>query len=67
LEKLDAEDLERLNEICDEGFKWIDDHPNEERDSYEDKLNQVEMAALPILGEARSDTMPAVRSYIDDL
>jgi molecular chaperone DnaK (HSP70) len=73
LARLGQEDLERLREIAEEGFGWIDEHPHDDRDSYEDKLCQVQLAALPILGEDSSPPgeelggLAAPRSYIDDL
>jgi heat shock protein 5 len=67
LRKLNSEDVERLSEIYEEVFTWIDNHEHVDKELFDDKLTQVKLAVFPLLGTASSgDDDPLGISEIDD-
>jgi heat shock protein 5 len=52
LRRLTAEDVERISEVYEEAFTWVDNHEHADRELFEDKLTQVKLAVLPLLGTA---------------
>jgi len=48
-EKLSSEDKEKLNKAIDDVINWIDNHPREEKATYEAKQKELESVAMPIM------------------
>jgi len=51
-DKLDADDKETLTTTVDEGLEWLESHPAEEKDVYDEKQKEVETVANPIISKA---------------
>jgi molecular chaperone DnaK (HSP70) len=48
---LSAEDKEKIIEVLEEGLKWLEEHPHDERDVYDDEFKKVQEVITPLLGE----------------
>ena len=55
--KLSEDDKNTINESVEEGLKWLNDHQNDEKQVYEDKLKELQDKLTPILTKA-SGGMP---------
>jgi heat shock protein 5 len=49
-EKVSAEDKEKITEIIQEGMSWMQEHPNEDKDVYDEKFKEVQEQISPLLG-----------------
>ena len=47
--KLSEDDLKTLDSIKEEGIKWIDEHQNEDKETYENKLKEYTDKTQPIM------------------
>lgn len=47
--KLSEDDLKTLDSIKDEGIKWVDEHQNEDKKTYENKLKEYTDKVQPIM------------------
>ena len=60
--KLDEADKKTIESKLDEAMSWLDDHPNAEKEEYEEKQKAVEAAIMPIFAKmsgAGAGGMPA--------
>ena len=48
-EKLSEDDIKILDSIKDEGIKWLDEHQQEDKETYENKLKEYTDKARPII------------------
>jgi heat shock protein 1/8 len=48
-EKITSEDKDKLNKAIDDVINWIDNHPREEKATYEAKQKELESIAMPIM------------------
>ena len=55
-ERFTTEDKEKITEIYTEGFKWLDDHPKEEKEAYDDKFKEVQDLLTPLISQQNSKT-----------
>mmetsp|Transcript_38233 Transcript_38233/g.50373 ORF Transcript_38233/g.50373 Transcript_38233/m.50373 type:complete len:687 (+) Transcript_38233:93-2153(+) len=51
-DKLDEDDKETLTTTVDESLEWLESHPAEEKDAYDEKQKEVEEVANPIISKA---------------
>lgn len=51
-EKVKPEDKEKIDTIISEGIKWLDEHPREEKEVYDDKLKEIQESLQGLLGAA---------------
>ena len=49
--KLDESDKKTIEKHLDEAMSWLDDHPNAEKEEYEEKQKAVEAAVMPIFSK----------------
>jgi L1 cell adhesion molecule like protein len=50
--KIVGDDRETLNKKVTEALSWLEEHPNEDKDSYDGKKKEVEDVANPIIAKA---------------
>lgn len=48
-EKLSDEDKKKVKDVVDDGFEWMDENMDADRDEYEDKLKEVTDKVEPII------------------
>ena len=48
-EKLEEEDIKKLNEAIENGQTWFDAHPTEEHDVYDTKFKELQDLCMPIM------------------
>ena len=49
--KLPEEDKKKIEELIDQAVSWLDDHPNAEKEEYEEKQKSLENAIMPIFSK----------------
>jgi heat shock protein 5 len=50
--RISAEDKEKITEIVTEGFKWLDDHPHDDKEIYDEKFKELQEGLTPLIGNA---------------
>jgi heat shock protein 5 len=50
--RVSAEDKEKITEIVTEGLKWLDEHPHDEKEIYDEKFKELQEALTPLVGKA---------------
>ncbi|KAH0788241.1 luminal-binding protein [Histomonas meleagridis] len=50
--QISEENKEKVNEIISEGISWLDEHPREEKEVYEDKYKEIQDKITEIVGVA---------------
>ncbi|OHT17482.1 Mediator of RNA polymerase II transcription subunit 37a [Tritrichomonas foetus] len=68
-ERFSAEDKEKITEIVTEGLKWLDEHPREEKEVYDDKFKELQDALTPLIGSGAQggpEGGPGADSTTDD-
>merc|ERR1712138_100488 len=50
--KVDAEDKKTIESKCDEAVKWLEGHPNSEKEEYEAKKKELEGVLMPLMQKA---------------
>jgi len=60
--KLSAEDLETINKTCSEVLAWLKENPNADKETYENKQQEVEKIIQPIMIKAYQSTSDGVGS-----
>lgn len=48
-EKLSDEDKKKVKDVVDDGFEWMDENMDADRDEYEDKLKEVTDKVEPVI------------------
>jgi endoplasmic reticulum chaperone BiP len=48
-DNISAEDKKELQDIIDETLDWMDEHPESDKEDYDEKLKEVEQVANPIM------------------
>lgn len=48
-DKIDSDDMERIENALKETLEWLDDNQSAEKDDYEEKLKEVEALCNPII------------------
>jgi molecular chaperone DnaK (HSP70) len=61
--RISEEDKEKLREIVEGGFTWLSEHPNDEKDVYDDKFKEVQELVTPLLGDVGSAPPGAGADY----
>lgn len=51
-EKVKPEDKEKIDTIISEGIKWLDEHPREDKEVYDDKFKEVQESLQGLIGAA---------------
>ena len=49
--KLPEEDKKKIEELIDQAVSWLDDHPNAEKEEYEEKQKSLENSIMPIFSK----------------
>ena len=61
--KMDSEDLDKINNAVENGKEWLDNHQNEDTETYESKMKDCESVISPIITklsqEAGGGPMPS--------
>jgi molecular chaperone DnaK (HSP70) len=57
-DKLSEGDKETLNKAIKDGLAWLEEHPAEEKEEYDNKRKEVEDVANPIIAKAYNAAMP---------
>lgn len=55
-DKIPAEDREKLSVLVADSLTWLEEHPSEDKDAYDDKRKEVEDVANPIIAAAYGGT-----------
>lgn len=53
-DKLDATEQATLTRVASEGLAWLEEHPQEDKDAYEEKRKEAEGEASPIISKTHS-------------
>ena len=61
--QISEENKKTINETVDETLKWLDDHQNDTKDVYENKLKELQDKLTPILTSATGDLF-LLRTYL---
>ncbi|KAK8882644.1 hypothetical protein M9Y10_045286 [Tritrichomonas musculus] len=56
--RFSAEDKEKITELYTEGLKWLDEHPNEEKEVYDEKFKEVQDSLTPLIGSGPQGGAP---------
>ena len=63
-DKIVGVDRDKLTELVEQGINWLDSHPNETKESYEEKKKELEEQIMPVFakmyqnGAGMDNTMP---------
>lgn len=58
-DKVSQEDRDKVIKLVTETLSWLEENPNEEKDTYDDKRKEVEDVANPIIAKAYSAPPPS--------
>ena len=53
-DKIDDSDKETLGTAVKDALSWLDDHGDEDKDTYEEKRKEIETIANPIISKVRT-------------
>jgi molecular chaperone DnaK (HSP70) len=55
-DKLDASGKEEITKAVSSGLSWLEEHPTESKESYDEKIKEVEAIANPIIAKVYQST-----------
>jgi heat shock protein 5 len=58
-EKITAEDKEKITEIVTEGLSWLEQHPGEDKDFYDEKFKEIQEQLSPLLPQGPGGARPS--------
>lgn len=64
-DKIEAADKETLSKTVTDALSWLEEHPTEEKDAYDEKRKEVEAVANPIISKAYQGSAPGAASAGD--
>ena len=69
-DKIAGEDRKKITDKCDETIRWLDSNPEASKEEYQDKLQEMEQIANPIIrnlySAAQNDGMADEEEFFDD-
>ena len=64
-DKIESNDKEKLSTLITEALSWLDEHPNEDKESYDEKRKEIETVANPIITKIYQSTSSSTSTASD--